>query len=34
MPWQERLAVAVLSINAAVLIGYFYHAISTIQVLP
>lgn len=34
MRWQERLAIAALSVNAAVLIGYFYHAISTIQVLP
>lgn len=34
MRWPERIAVTVLSINAAVLIGYFYHAISTIQVLP
>lgn len=31
MLWLERLAVVVLSINAAVLIGYFYLTISTIQ---
>lgn len=32
MPWQERLAVAALSVCSLTLIGYFYSSIATIQI--